>query len=486
MLVTVPAWRAAPLLAALLILLCVPAGASAAAPSCPQDDPDFGPGQTYGLGPRHVLAGVPERADAAGGIVVRDAGKPARTVTLARVPQAGAAAAGDRFGAALATGLLNEGDQCADMVVGAPGRGGAGAAYLLLGSTGALPSAATEIRAPDGAPGDRFGAAIALSGPQESGAHDLWIGAPGRDVAGRPDAGAIYHYVISQAGAVALADVVTQGAPLVPDAPEAGDRFGEVLAPIGSGVVAGLPHEDIGDRRDAGAIEQLRVSLTGERLPGRFLDQAAGGLERPEAGDRFGAAVAATGAGLAAGAPGEDVAGRRDAGLVAAYALRDDDAGVAKPLRPRRTYRQGAHGVPGRTEAGDRFGSALAGGAAFLCQEDSATAVGAPGEDTGRLHDAGAVTLIEGGDITSCHSRELIQGRGLAGRAHSGRRIGETLGTAPDLPGLDEDTYDTLLVGVPSGGILTLNSSYPRTRRRLAAPPGTPGYGSVFALPALG
>jgi hypothetical protein len=475
------------LLVTLLILLVAPASASAAAPTCPVDDEDLGSGEVFGVGPRHVLAGVPERASAAGAIVVRDGGRAPRTITLARVPGGRAPAAGDRFGAALATGMLDNRDQCADIVAGAPGRDGTGAAYLLLGSTGAPPSAATEIRAPDRLPGDRFGAAIAISGRQETFAHDLWIGAPGRDVAGQADAGAIYHYVISETGEVSFADVATQGAPLVPDAPEAGDQFGELLAALDSGVVAGLPHEDVGDRGDAGAIEQLRVSQAGARLPGRFLDQSAGGLERPEAGDRFGAAVTSAGNRVVAGAPGEDVRGRADAGLVASYALRTDDAGVDKPLRPQRTYRQGARGVPGRAEAGDRFGSALASGMALLCQEDLVAAVGAPGEDVGRLHDAGAVTMIEGGDETSCHSRELSQGRGLAGRPHSGEHTGATLGIAPDIPGLDEDTYDTLLVGVPSGEILTLNSGYPRrTHKRLSAPPGAPGYGSVFALPSSG
>jgi len=152
------------LLLALLILLCAPAGAAAATPSCPADDDEFGPGPVVGIGPEHVLAGVPERAGATGAIVVRDGRHTARTVTLARVPGAGSGVAGDRFGAALATGLLDRRDSCADVVAGAPGRDGTGAAYVLFGSTGALPRAATAIRAPDGAPGDEFGAAIALSG----------------------------------------------------------------------------------------------------------------------------------------------------------------------------------------------------------------------------------------------------------------------------------------------------------------------------------
>ena len=153
-------------------------------------------------------------------------------------------------------------------------------------------------------------------------------------------------------------------------------------------------------------------------------------------------------------------------------------------LRPRRTYRQGARGVQGRAEAGDRFGAALASGASLRCQEDSAIAVGVPGEDFRGLHDAGAVALLELDPAIGCRSRELIQGRGLTGRAHSGERTGTTLGIAPDRSGLDEDTFDTLPVGVPSGEILTTNAGHSPSPTRLSAPPNAPGYGSVFALPS--
>jgi len=476
------AWMPRLLTALMVLPLLLPATA-AAAPSCPPDS-EFGPGPSFGIGPEHVPAGVPERSGAAGGIVVREGRRTPRTVTLARVPAMGPPAPGDRFGAALATGILERRDSCADIVAGAPGRHGTGAAYLLLGSTGALPRAATEIRAPDGAPGDEFGAAVAVSREAATFGHDLWIGAPGRDVAGQADAGAIYHFRLGETGEVAFAGVLTQGTPLVPDTPEAGDRLGELLAPVTGGVVAGLPHEDIGDLRDAGAIEQIRVAQDGSGLPGVFADQAAGGLETPEAGDRFGAAVSGDFR-LFAGAPGEDIAGRADAGLIAQYQLKQDETSAPARLRPRRTYRQGARGVQGRAEAGDRFGSALATGASLRCQEDSAIAVGVPGEDFGGLHNAGAVALIELDPGIGCRSRELIQGRGLPGRPHSGERTGTTLGIAPDRPGLDEDTYDTLLVGVPSGEILTTNAAYRRKRTsRLEAPPGAPGYGSVFARPA--
>jgi hypothetical protein len=124
----------------------------------------------------------------------------------------------------------------------------------------------------------------------------------------------------------------------------------------------------------------------------------------------------------------------------------------------------------GTPAAGDGFASALA--------------VGVPGRDLHGARNADGITLIGGGDITDCGSRELSQGHGLAGRPHRNARVGTTLGIAQDRPGLDENEYDSLLVGIPAGGILTLRDGYPRLRGRLGQPRGTSGYGSVFTLAA--
>ena len=82
------------LLTAFLIVMLLPATAAAAAPSCPDDNADElgGTGEVWGIGPDYVIAGVPERNGAAGGIVVREGRHTPRTVTLAHVPGAGAPA----------------------------------------------------------------------------------------------------------------------------------------------------------------------------------------------------------------------------------------------------------------------------------------------------------------------------------------------------------------------------------------------------------
>ncbi len=303
------------LLTAFLIVLGLLPATASAAPSCPDDNADElgGSGAVYGVGSNYVISAAPQSANGAGAIVVRNGKRPPHAITLAQVPGAAAAAAGDGFGSALATGMLIDGRPCTDILAGAPGRDGTGAAYLLFGSTRILPRAATALRAPDAVPGDRFGAAVT-------------------------------------------------------------DAF--------SG------------------------------------------------------------------------------------------------------YAAGARGVPGHLATGDRFGNALASGMGIDCQESIPLAIGVPGRDLHGARNAGGITLIGGGDITDCGSRELSQGHGLAGRPHRNARVGTTLGIAQDRPGLDEDEYDSLLVGIPAGGILTLRDDYPRLRGRLGQPRGTSGYGSVFTLAA--
>ena len=71
----------------LIVLGLLPATASAAAPSCPDDNADElgGSGEVFGVGPRYVIAGVPQRAQSAGAIVVRDGNHTPRAVTLFRL-----------------------------------------------------------------------------------------------------------------------------------------------------------------------------------------------------------------------------------------------------------------------------------------------------------------------------------------------------------------------------------------------------------------
>jgi hypothetical protein len=109
---------------------------------------------------------------------------------------------------------------------------------------------------------------------------------------------------------------VSQADALVPGRERAGDRFGATLELTDldrdgrQDVLVGVP----GKNQDAGRVVVLRGDRGGFARRGAIvLDQASGGIPgRPEAGDRFGAAVTAldlSGDGrddLAVGAPGED------------------------------------------------------------------------------------------------------------------------------------------------------------------------------------
>jgi hypothetical protein len=114
--------------------------------------------------------------------------------------------------------------------------------------------------------------------------------------------------------------------------------------------------------------------------------------------DEFGAARALVprGAGaqrvhdLYVGAPGADIGDRADAGEVLRFTIAPDK-GTKIKVTPRERRHQGANGVPGAAEAGDRFGSVLAGVAGT---RTGGVLVGAPAEDVGAARDAGSVAFL--------------------------------------------------------------------------------------------
>ena len=339
----------------------------------------------------------------------------------------GPGVAGDRFGAALAVQDLN-GDGYRDLVVGAPGRGGTGAAYLVLGGADGRSAGVRALPFP-ALPGDDFGAAVAMTFADA--AMWVYVGAPGRNVSGRADAGAFVQYRIGPADdggvSIRVLATVTQDSPLIPDAAETGDRFGEVLAP-GRGVVVGTPLEDVGRAVDAGIVTDIAF---GE---GQLYSQDTRGIPgAAESGDHFGSAIA----GEYVGVPGEDLGRIRDAGMVQRW----------NPVNPRRdiaAFSQSTPGVPGASEPGDRFGASLAAGsisAPFALD----LVVGAPGEDVGSAADAGVVTVVSatpGGPADT-----MRQGDDLPGAPEAGDRLGASLeGLLIGAPG--EDLGDVRDAGV--------------------------------------
>lgn len=144
-------------------------------------------------------------------------------------------------------------------------------------------------------------------------------------------------------------------------------------------IFVGVPFADPGGVSDAGAVFELRDD-------GRVVmyTQGSGSAGAPEAGDRFGSALA-TGDfagrghnGLAVGVPNENLGTTVDAGMI--HVLYSGRVGGDLQLLGSTTWSQGSPGVPGATEAGDRFGASLTAGR-FDRGDQVDLAVGVPLED---------------------------------------------------------------------------------------------------------
>jgi hypothetical protein len=331
------------------------------------------------------------------------------------------AEAGDRFGAALAWGDFDL-DGYDDLAIGVPGEDlttnsgtikDAGAVAVLYGSSKGLTARdqfwnqnTRNIRdVAEG--GDQFGAVLGaghfgmLPGAQVNG-EALVIGIPRENVGAKTDAGAVsVIYGVNNSGLGAYGNQFwTQDSSVIPGVAEPGDRFGQALAAGeynstngGPDVLAiGTPFEDLGSGnsiRDAGAVTLLYSAGSGLGSGAVNWTQDSPEItDKPEAGDRFGTALAtldvdsAYSDDLAIGVPGEDLPGAVDAGVV--QVLFGHSGG---PSGPDEFLIQQGGETP---EGGDAFGSSLGG-------MNEALAIGAPGEDlvteAGPSADAGAVSV---------------------------------------------------------------------------------------------
>ncbi len=175
--------------------------------------------------------------------------------------------ASDRFGDAVAV----SGD--ADVLVGAPGQGGKGAAYV-FGRSGLNWTQRQVLAATGGAAGDLFGTAVGLDGSQAV------IGAPGRDTAAGADAGEAYLFTYASM-------TWSQAQVLTPADAAAGDVFGIALAQQGPRVLIGAPGADVNSTADRGA-----AYLFGPESTPTWVQQARLTAPSGVAGDWFGGATA--------------------------------------------------------------------------------------------------------------------------------------------------------------------------------------------------
>ncbi|MBB4774981.1 hypothetical protein [Actinomadura livida] len=380
---------------------------------------------------------------------------------------------------ATAQGPDFNGDRCGDVVVGDPGGTvagkvragrinvlygdetgvGAGKRHLLSqGETGT-----GEVPEAD----DRFGAVVRAIHADGDAFADLVVGVPSESVNGVDDAGTV-HVIFGSAGGLGAGRpgiVLHQGASGIAGGPEQGDRFGAGLAvnettgdgPPQPALAFGAPGEDLGGTADAGSAGVVTFDPdTGEVETAATITQDSPGIGGgAEAGDGFGAAVAlfqgpggfgcgvtgVDGYTLVVGAPGEDLDGNADAGLVH----------LARDLASDTPLSQDSPGVDGAVEPGDRFGAGLA--LASYCEHDGPShvqlAVGVPFEDFGSVADAGMAHLFATDDDELPMPQRWSVSQNstdAAGTSEAGDQFGSVLELGgPWRDGLGEP----LIVGVP-------------------------------------
>ncbi|GAA1831420.1 integrin alpha [Microlunatus capsulatus] len=449
--------------------LAPPSPAAAAEPACRL------PGERVAVG-----LPVPEGRRTPGAVDVRSVSPATPSLLVLPPERAGGDPDPQEFGAAVVLSDLDA-DGCVDLVVGAPG---ADRVYLVNGRRADQRVADLTWTAEDLLPGatgrERFGAALAVErvnaepGQPGHGQHRIWIGAPGAVVGGREAAGAVVHLLVDADLRVTSPAVLSQDSPGVPGGAEAGDRFGEVLEPVGdvalpstdeqlppagfpSGVAVGVPHEDLGRAVDAGMVVLLPAP-GGPALPTpRSLTQDTPGVPGAvEGGDRFGAALELDATPrepvpvLWVGSPGEDLGRSADAGVVDRFAL------TRTTVRPTLHLSQDSPGIRGAAEAGDQFGSALASVISSGCTIPTGRfgravlAVGSPTEDVAGRQDAGMLTLYSG-PVEGC-------GPLLGGAA--GDRAGATaVHGARGRSGVDDEYADVLAWGAPGEDVGTVRDA---------------------------
>jgi len=268
-------------------------------------------------------------------------------------------------------------------------------------------------------------------------------------------AGSVTHFAVTtRAGTVKVDTVETlsQDTLAVPGVSEVDDHFGAVLDASREGVLVGVPDEDLGSLPDAGAVTMLAVRDAAPGFDGATSwSQATDGVSgRPEAGDRFGAAVAASFEHVVVGVPGEDLGPRRDAGMLQTFV---QPASGEYPV-PLAGLTQDTPGIPGVAEAGDQLGAAVLIGRNVGCFEGvTQTAVGAPGEDIRvagiNRADAGTVLVLPLTAASACPARSDDQDTVLAGVPEPGDRLGGALGLGRIRDDHDDELGDRAFIGAP-------------------------------------
>jgi hypothetical protein len=447
------------------LLLAVGLGITSASPAAAAPCGGNVVGDINGDGHADAAIGEPGAADSAGAVhllygtangLVPNATQGARDdqlFTQATTGVPGTSESGDSFGAATVLADFN-GDRCADLAIGVPGENSdTGFVLVLYGSTSGVTTTGVQSFGEDSLFGagsaqtiEEFGSALAFGDLNDDGFADLVIGAPGEGVGNVLSAGGVAVIYGSAAGLNAgsrPAVLITQDTPGVVGAAEENDRFGSALA----------------------------------------------------AGDFDGHGVAD----LAIGVPGEN-------GLSGIVEVLPGLAGTGVDPLHTVGYSQNTANVPGASESGDGFGSALAAGD-VTGDNRADLAVGVPGENgpgtfPGQVIavGAGAVSFLPGSTsgLTGTNAQFWSQDSvGVEGIADSTDQFGAALvmarldnGTLADLAiGAPEDSIGsiedagsvTILLG-RSTGLSTSEAGGERISQDSQELPGTPEPGDLFGF----
>ncbi|MGW5017083.1 trypsin-like serine protease [Streptomyces cacaoi] len=334
---------------------------------------------------------------------------------------------------------------------------------------------------PGGAePEDGFGEALAVVDYDEDGCSDLVVGIPREDIGNTADAGMVSILYGSPDGltkgrtSTNLRQGKGEGA-IGAAASEAGDKMGSALAAGETAqgepyLIIGVPGEALGTVTEAGNAYYLRGETN------VAINQNKNGIAgKAEAGDRWGASVAASPHHLTVGIPGEAIGTKTDSGAVQILSHAFNREGIPAPVKG---VHQDTSGINGAAEVDDRFGEAVTMvdyRPTSSRSEESILAIGSPGEALGDIKEAGrVVTLRITGPGSVEQLADISQGKSdVTGKPEAGDLFGQQL-TAIDLaPHTASSPTNTILaVGTPGEDIKNIVDAGTIQVFPLVGPPG--------------